>query len=54
MKVDNETWLWSSGLELRWRSPMGDLRVGCGVALSDNYDGNRKRGRFEFTMGSFF
>jgi len=54
MKVNNKTWLWSSGLELRWRSPMGDLRLAYGIPLSDNYDGKRQRGRFEFTMGSFF
>ncbi len=44
----------SAGLELRWRSPMGDLRVAYGIPLSDDYDGNRPTGRFEFTMGQFF
>ncbi len=44
----------SAGLELRWRSPMGDLRVAYGIPLVDDYDGNRPPGRFEFTMGQFF
>ncbi len=46
--------VYSAGLELRWRSPMGDLRVAYGVPLSDDYDGNRNSGRFEFTMGQNF
>jgi outer membrane protein insertion porin family len=54
MNINNDTWVWSSGLELRWRSPMGDLRLAYGWPLSDNYDGKRREGRFEFTMGSFF
>jgi len=54
MHVDNDTWVWSSGLELRWRSPMGDLRLAYGWPLSKNYDGKWREGRFEFTMGSFF
>jgi outer membrane protein insertion porin family len=54
MDVNNDTWVWSAGLEMRWRSPMGDLRVAYGWPLSDNYDGKRREGRFEFTMGSFF
>ncbi len=44
----------SAGLELRWRSPMGDLRVAYGIPLSDDYDGERPGGRFEFTMGQQF
>ncbi|MDR2695847.1 MAG: outer membrane protein assembly factor BamA [Deltaproteobacteria bacterium] len=54
MKVDNDTWVWTTGLELRWRSPMGDLRVAYGWPLTKNYDREWKTGRFEFTMGSFF
>jgi len=54
MYVNNDTWVWSSGLELRWRSPMGDLRVAYGWPLTKNYDREWKQGRFEFTMGSFF
>ena len=54
MQIDGNTWVWTSGLELRWRSPMGDLRVAYGWPLTKNYDGNWKQGRFEFTMGSFF
>ncbi len=46
--------VYSAGLELRWRSPMGDLRLAYGVPLSEDYDGNRPTGRFEFTMGQFF
>ncbi|MCL2123476.1 MAG: outer membrane protein assembly factor BamA, partial [Desulfovibrionaceae bacterium] len=54
MKVNGDTWVWSSGLELRWRSPMGDLRLAYGWPLTKNYDREWKQGRFEFTMGSFF
>ena len=45
----------SVGLELRWRSPMGDLRFGYGFPLDDNVRGDRRKsGRFEFSMGQFF
>jgi outer membrane protein insertion porin family len=45
----------SVGLELRWRSPMGDLRFAYGYPLSDNVRGERRKsGRFEFSMGQFF
>ena len=54
MTVNSDTWVWSTGLEMRWRSPMGDLRVAYGWPLTQNYDGKWKQGRFEFTMGSFF
>jgi outer membrane protein insertion porin family len=54
MVVNGGTWVWTSGLELRWRSPMGDLRVAYGWPLTENYDGKMRDGRFEFTMGSFF
>jgi outer membrane protein insertion porin family len=52
--INDDTWVWSSGLELRWRSPMGDLRLAYGWPLTKNYDREWKPGRFEFTMGSFF
>lgn len=44
----------SAGLELRWRSPMGDLRIAYGIPLTKDYDGERPAGRLEFTMGQFF
>ncbi|MDR1359958.1 MAG: outer membrane protein assembly factor BamA [Deltaproteobacteria bacterium] len=44
----------SVGLELRWRSPMGDLRFSYGFPLDDNRKGDRDSGRFEFSMGQFF
>lgn len=46
--------VWSTGLELRWRSPMGDLRIAYGIPLSQDYDGERESGRLEFSMGQFF
>lgn len=44
----------SAGLELRWRSPMGDLRIAYGIPLVQDYDGEREPGRLEFSMGQFF
>lgn len=44
----------SAGLELRWRSPMGDLRIAYGYPLTEDYDGERESGRLEFSMGQFF
>ena len=44
----------SVGLELRWRSPMGDLRFGYGIPLDEDRKGDRNSGRFEFSMGQFF
>ena len=45
----------SAGLEVRWRSPMGDLRFAYGYPLSENADGTRRSsGRFEFSMGQAF
>lgn len=44
----------SVGLELRWRSPMGDLRFAYGYPLDKNIKGDRPGGRFEFSMGQFF
>ncbi len=44
----------SVGLELRWRSPMGDLRFAYGYPLDKNVEGERTNGRFEFSMGQFF
>ncbi len=57
--TDNDyTWddelLKSFGLELRWRSPMGDLRFGYGIPLDEDRKGNRDSGRFEFSMGQQF
>lgn len=44
----------SYGLELRWRSPMGDLRFAYGIPLDKDRDGDSLSGRFEFTMGQVF
>ena len=44
----------STGLELRWRSPMGDLRIAYGVPLVQDYDKEMPPGRIEFSMGQFF
>jgi outer membrane protein insertion porin family len=44
----------SYGLELRWRSPMGDLRFSYGWPLDDGWNGKKLHGRFEFSMGQFF
>ena len=44
----------SVGLELRWRSPMGDLRFSYGFPLDENRRGDKESGRFEFSMGQFF
>ena len=46
--------VYSAGLELRWRSPMGDLRIAYGVPLVKDYDNEMPSGRLEFTMGQFF
>ncbi|MCH5277592.1 MAG: outer membrane protein assembly factor BamA [Desulfovibrionaceae bacterium] len=46
---------YSAGLEVRWRSPMGDLRFAYGFPLTENVDGRkRSSGRFEFSMGQAF
>jgi outer membrane protein insertion porin family len=47
-------WVYSAGLELRWRSPMGDLRIAYGIPLAQDYDKEREPGRLEFSMGQFF
>lgn len=44
----------SVGLELRWRSPLGDLRFSYGIPLDEDRKGNRSSGRFEFAMGQTF
>jgi outer membrane protein insertion porin family len=44
----------SVGLELRWRSPMGDLRFSYGFPLDETRRGDKESGRFEFAMGQFF
>ena len=46
--------VYSTGLELRWRSPMGDLRIAYGIPLERDYDNERCPGRIEFSMGQFF
>ncbi|MEZ6853896.1 outer membrane protein assembly factor BamA [Halodesulfovibrio aestuarii] len=51
--TSNKDWLYSTGLELRWRSPMGDLRFAYGVPLAD-VNGERQSPRFEFAMGQAF
>lgn len=47
-------WVYSTGLELRWRSPMGDLRIAYGIPLKEDFDHEREQGRLEFSMGQFF
>lgn len=61
MNVDDDhSWKWkdevlrSYGLELRWSSPMGDLRFAYGIPLDDDRRGKRDSGRFEFAMGQTF
>ncbi|CAK7003636.1 MAG: Outer membrane protein assembly factor BamA [Desulfovibrio sp.] len=49
----NDEVLKSVGVELRWRSPMGDLRFAYGYPLDEDRKGNRD-GRFEFSVGQFF
>ena len=45
----------SAGVEVRWRSPMGDLRFAYGFPLSEFSNGEkRSSGRFEFSMGQPF
>ncbi len=45
----------SAGVEMRWRSPLGDLRFAYGFPLSENVDGQkRSSGRMEFTIGQVF
>ncbi len=44
----------TAGVELRWASPMGDLRLAYGIPLTEDYSGKRRTGRFEFTMGQEF
>lgn len=43
----------SVGLELRWNSPMGDLRFSYGYPLQSVYE-DVNSGRFEFSMGQSF
>lgn len=44
----------SAGLELRWSSPMGDLRFSYGFPFDKAYDDSRHSGKFEFSMGQNF
>ena len=56
----NQSWNWSDdlkrsyGAELRWRSPMGDLRFAYGIPIDEDRNGNVPKGRFEFSMGQTF
>ncbi|MDO5537684.1 MAG: outer membrane protein assembly factor BamA, partial [Desulfovibrionaceae bacterium] len=50
----DKNWVYSAGLELRWRSPMGDLRIAYGIPLKEDFDGEQESGRLEFSMGQFF
>lgn len=45
---------YSTGLEIRWNSPLGDLRFAYGYPLTDGYNDQDLSGRFEFTMGRAF
>lgn len=45
---------YSTGLEVRWNSPLGDLRFAYGIPLTKSYSGEDLNGRFEFTMGRAF
>lgn len=61
INADNDhDWKWkdeflrSYGLELRWSSPLGDLRFAYGIPLDDDRRGKRDSGRFEFAMGQTF
>jgi len=57
---DDRSWKWddellrSFGAELRWRSPMGDLRFSYGIPLDEDRKGRKEGGRFEFAMGQQF
>lgn len=44
----------SAGLEIRWRSPMGDLRFSYGIPFDEDRKGDKGSGRFEFAMGQMF
>jgi outer membrane protein insertion porin family len=44
----------SAGLELRWRSPMGDLRFSYGIPFDTDWHGRKRPARFEFSMGHMF
>ena len=44
----------SAGLELRWSSPMGDLRFSYGIPFDKGYDNSVHSGKFEFSMGQNF
>lgn len=44
----------SVGAEIRWRSPMGDLRFAYGYPLDKGWGDKDLSGRFEFSIGRFF
>ncbi len=50
----DKNWVYSTGLEVRWKSPMGDLRIAYGIPLKKDFDGEQEPGRLEFSMGQFF
>ncbi|MDR0826912.1 MAG: outer membrane protein assembly factor BamA [Desulfovibrio sp.] len=50
----NDELLKSAGLEIRWRSPMGDLRFSYGIPFDEDRKGHKNSGRFEFSMGQQF
>ena len=51
--LKNEYLAKSVGMELRWNSPMGDLRFSYGYPLESVYE-DASSGRFEFSMGQGF
>ena len=50
----NDNIVKSTGLELRWSSPMGDLRFSYGIPFDKGYDKSVHSGKFEFSMGQNF
>jgi outer membrane protein insertion porin family len=44
----------SAGMEMRWRSPMGDLRFSWGYPLDRGWNDKKLSHRFEFSIGQFF
>ena len=42
----------STGIEIRWESPMGPIRIVWGYNISPQYD--EKSSKFDFSMGSAF
>jgi outer membrane protein insertion porin family len=44
----------SYGFGVRWNSPMGPLRLEYGIPFNPRKDIDKRSGRFEFSLGSFF